>query len=75
MRPVAIAPTLAPRMPMYPPGAPGLGQQLFYGQAPPAIIPPQVQTVWLTFICLSLFLSFSACFPHRSFYEHILFTG
>jgi polyadenylate-binding protein len=41
MRPVAIAPTLAPRMPMYPPGAPGLGQQLFYGQAPPAIIPPQ----------------------------------
>jgi len=41
MRPVAMAPTLAPRMPMYPPGAPGLGQQLFYGQAPPAIIPPQ----------------------------------
>ncbi|XP_058222085.1 polyadenylate-binding protein 8-like [Rhododendron vialii] len=40
MRPVAMAPTLAPRMPMYPPGAPGLGQQLFYGQAPPAIIPP-----------------------------------
>ncbi|XP_059636834.1 polyadenylate-binding protein 2-like [Cornus florida] len=41
MRPVAIAPSIAPRMPMYPPGAPGLGQQLFYGQAPPAIIPPQ----------------------------------
>ncbi|KAH7847852.1 hypothetical protein Vadar_030923 [Vaccinium darrowii] len=41
MRPVAMAPTLAPRMPIYPPGAPGLGQQLFYGQAPPAIIPPQ----------------------------------
>ncbi|KAK9270509.1 hypothetical protein L1049_026090 [Liquidambar formosana] len=41
MRPVAMAPAVAPRMPMYPPGAPGLGQQLFYGQAPPAIIPPQ----------------------------------
>ncbi|GMP45329.1 hypothetical protein CsSME_00013889 [Camellia sinensis var. sinensis] len=41
MRPVAMAPSIAPRMPMYPPGAPGLGQQLFYGQAPPAIIPPQ----------------------------------
>uniref|UniRef100_A0A5B7AVH5 Polyadenylate-binding protein n=1 Tax=Davidia involucrata TaxID=16924 RepID=A0A5B7AVH5_DAVIN len=41
MRPVAMAPSIAPRMPMYPPGAPGLGQQLFYGQGPPAIIPPQ----------------------------------
>ncbi|KAL6982926.1 Polyadenylate-binding protein 8 [Sarracenia purpurea var. burkii] len=41
MRPVAMAPSLAPRMPMYSPGAPGLGQQLFYGQAPPAILPPQ----------------------------------
>lgn len=41
MRPVPMAPSVAPRMPMYPPGAPGLGQQLFYGQGPPAIIPPQ----------------------------------
>ncbi|KAK3231340.1 hypothetical protein Dsin_003221 [Dipteronia sinensis] len=41
MRPVAIAPSVAPRMPMYPPGAPGLGQQFMYGQGPPAIIPPQ----------------------------------
>lgn len=42
MRPVAMAPSMmAPRMPMYPPGAPGMGQQLFYGQAPPAMIPPQ----------------------------------
>ncbi|TQE10688.1 hypothetical protein C1H46_003591 [Malus baccata] len=42
MRPVAMAPSVAPRgMPMYPPGAPGLGQQFMYGQAPPAIIPPQ----------------------------------
>jgi polyadenylate-binding protein len=41
MRPVAMAPSVGPRMPMYPPGGLGLGQQVFYGQAPPAIIPPQ----------------------------------
>ncbi|XVE49224.1 hypothetical protein DITRI_Ditri01bG0065300 [Diplodiscus trichospermus] len=41
MRPVAMTPSVAPRMPMYPPGGPGLGQQIFYGQAPPAIFPPQ----------------------------------
>ncbi|KAK4490379.1 hypothetical protein RD792_001055 [Penstemon davidsonii] len=41
MRPVAMPQPLAPRMPMYPPGATGIGQQLFYGQAPPAMIPPQ----------------------------------
>lgn len=38
-----MAPSMmAPRMPMFPPGAPGIGQQLFYGQPPPAIISPQV---------------------------------
>ncbi|XP_047324926.1 polyadenylate-binding protein 2-like [Impatiens glandulifera] len=42
MRPIAIAPSVVgPRMPIYPPGGPGLGQQIFYGQAPPAMIPPQ----------------------------------
>ncbi|GKU98919.1 hypothetical protein SLEP1_g11854 [Rubroshorea leprosula] len=41
MRPAAMAAAVAPRMPIYPPGAPGLGQQIFYGQGPPAIIPPQ----------------------------------
>ncbi|KAF5444899.1 hypothetical protein F2P56_033991 [Juglans regia] len=41
MRPVAMAPSVAPRMPIYPPGAPGLGQQFLYGQAPSAMIPPQ----------------------------------
>ncbi|CAK9135346.1 unnamed protein product [Ilex paraguariensis] len=41
MRPVAMSPSMAPRMPMYPPGAPGVGQHVFYGQGPPAIIPPQ----------------------------------
>lgn len=41
MRPVAIAASVGPRMPMYPPGGPGLGQQIFYGQGPPALIPPQ----------------------------------
>lgn len=40
MRPVTMGPTMAPRMPMYPPGAP-IGQQLFYGQPPPALMPPQ----------------------------------
>jgi polyadenylate-binding protein len=41
MRPIAMAPSVAPRMPMYPPGGPGIGQQIFYGQPPPAFIPPQ----------------------------------
>ncbi|KAK1276178.1 Polyadenylate-binding protein 2 [Acorus gramineus] len=41
MRPFAMAPTVAPRMPMYPPGSPGLAQQMFYGQGPPAMIPAQ----------------------------------
>lgn len=47
-----MAPSVAPRMPMYPPGAPGIGQQLFYGQGPPAIIPPQV----IILILVSIFL-------------------
>lgn len=38
-----MGPTVAPRMPLYPPGGPGLGQQIFYGQPPPAIMPPQVK--------------------------------
>jgi len=42
MRPVSMPPSVAPRMPMYPPGGPGMGQQIFYGQGPPAIIPSQV---------------------------------
>ncbi|XP_042389951.1 polyadenylate-binding protein 2-like isoform X1 [Zingiber officinale] len=41
VRPVAMTPTVGQRVPMYPPGAPGLGQQIFYGQAPPALMPPQ----------------------------------
>ncbi|XP_027112531.2 polyadenylate-binding protein 2-like isoform X1 [Coffea eugenioides] len=41
LRPIAMGPSVAPRMPMYPPGGPGLGQQIFYGQPPPAIMPPQ----------------------------------
>ena len=44
MRPIAMAPAVAPRMPMYPPGGPGLGQHIFYGQAQPTFIPPQVIT-------------------------------
>ncbi|KAG5230869.1 polyadenylate-binding protein [Salix suchowensis] len=41
LRPVAMAPPVASRMPMYPPNAPGLGQQFLYGQGPPAMMPPQ----------------------------------
>ncbi|XP_072952751.1 polyadenylate-binding protein 2-like isoform X2 [Typha angustifolia] len=41
MRPIAMTPAVAPRVPMYPPGPPGLGQQVFYGQAPPTLMPPQ----------------------------------
>lgn len=44
-----MAPPVGPRMPIYPPAAPGLGQQLFYGQGPPAILPPQV-------LCLDYYL-------------------
>lgn len=41
MRPMVMPPSVAPRMPMYPPGVPGVGQQLFYGQPPPAFVNPQ----------------------------------
>ncbi|RZC04020.1 Polyadenylate-binding protein 8 isoform B [Glycine soja] len=41
MRPVGMPPSVGPRVPMYPPGGPGIGQQLFYSQGPPAIIPSQ----------------------------------
>uniref|UniRef100_M4DFE7 PABP n=1 Tax=Brassica campestris TaxID=3711 RepID=M4DFE7_BRACM len=41
MRPGAMPPSVGPRMQMYPPGGPGIGQQVFYGQAPPPMIPSQ----------------------------------
>ncbi|KAJ0744167.1 hypothetical protein HanPI659440_Chr10g0384511 [Helianthus annuus] len=41
MRPIAMGPAGAPRMPMFPPGGHSLGQQMFYGQAQPTFIPPQ----------------------------------
>ncbi|KAK7268841.1 hypothetical protein RIF29_21550 [Crotalaria pallida] len=40
MRPLAIAPSVAPRVAI--PGGTGIGQQTFYGQGPPAIIPSQM---------------------------------
>nr|WDD38965.1 polyadenylate-binding protein 2 [Fagopyrum tataricum] len=40
LRPVAMTPSVTPRLPMFPPGAPGMGQQIFYGQPPP-MMPPQ----------------------------------
>ncbi|XP_033130560.1 polyadenylate-binding protein 2 isoform X2 [Brassica rapa] len=45
MRPGAMPPSVGPRMQMYPPGGPGIGQQVFYGQAPPPMIPSQQQMV------------------------------
>ncbi|KAJ4896992.1 Polyadenylate-binding protein 2 [Raphanus sativus] len=41
MRPMGMPPGVGPRMQMYPPGGPGIGQQVFYGQGPPALIPQQ----------------------------------
>lgn len=41
-RPVAVPPSMAPQMPIYPPGAANFGQQIFYGQGPVAINPSQV---------------------------------
>ncbi|CAL9223001.1 unnamed protein product [Arabidopsis halleri] len=41
MRPVAMQPPVGPRMPIYPPGGPGIGQPMFYGQAPPTMISSQ----------------------------------
>ncbi|XP_074557211.1 polyadenylate-binding protein 2-like [Curcuma longa] len=39
IRPAAMQASVAPRVPLYPPGTPGLGQPLFYGQPPPALVP------------------------------------
>lgn len=55
MRPVAMAPSVGPRMPMFPPGVPGVGQQLFYGQPPPAFINPQVHAHYYDICCLVYF--------------------
>ncbi|XP_042470708.1 polyadenylate-binding protein 2-like isoform X1 [Zingiber officinale] len=41
VRPVTMIPNVGPRVPIYPPGAPGMGQQIFYGQTPPTLVPPQ----------------------------------
>lgn len=38
--------SIAPHMPMYPPGAAGIGQQFLYGQPP--IIPQVIQKLLLT---------------------------
>ena len=53
MRPVTMAPSVGPRMPMFPPG-PGLGQQFLYGQGPPAIMPPQVDLLIYSFMVVLL---------------------
>ncbi|KAE8694043.1 Polyadenylate-binding protein 8 [Hibiscus syriacus] len=42
MHPTAMGPVVVPWMPMYTAGTPHFDQQLFYGQGPHAIIPPQM---------------------------------
>jgi hypothetical protein len=45
---------IAPRMPFYPPGVPGMGQQIMYGQAPPAFISQVItQKLLILFVTLS----------------------
>jgi len=39
--PVGMTPTVVTSMPMYPPVAPSLGQQIFYGQGHTQLLPPQ----------------------------------
>eukprot|EP00252_Welwitschia_mirabilis_P009094 TRINITY_DN213_c0_g2_i1.p1 TRINITY_DN213_c0_g2~~TRINITY_DN213_c0_g2_i1.p1 ORF type:complete len:660 (+),score=152.29 TRINITY_DN213_c0_g2_i1:400-2379(+) len=39
--PVGMTPPMPARMPVYPPGGPALSQQMFYGQGPPQLMPPQ----------------------------------
>ncbi|CAM6125515.1 unnamed protein product [Calypogeia fissa] len=39
--PVGVGPAVPTSVPMYHPGVPGIGQQIFYGQPPPGLIPPQ----------------------------------
>uniref|UniRef100_A0A7N0RHY6 Polyadenylate-binding protein n=1 Tax=Kalanchoe fedtschenkoi TaxID=63787 RepID=A0A7N0RHY6_KALFE len=41
MRPVSMSPPYLPRMPIFHPGAPGMAQPIYCGQAPPTMIPPQ----------------------------------
>lgn len=64
MRP--MPPSVGPRMPMYPPGGPGIGQQVFYGQAPPAMIPGQVDfsLLLLAFSHSHIITSFQLIFEH-----------
>ncbi|URE38767.1 Polyadenylate-binding protein [Musa troglodytarum] len=69
VRPVAMGPgpSVGPRVPMYPPGAPGLGQQIFYGQPPPTLFPPQISATahpWST-ACRSTYAKFSAALVQK----------
>lgn len=38
--------SVTPRMPMFTPGSPGPGQQIFYGHAGPSIISPMVNYIF-----------------------------
>lgn len=72
MRPPAMVAPVNPRMPMYPTGAPGLGQQIFYGQGPPAIIPPQV--IFLVFLVFLLSFLVLLLLHIVLFFSSLLFT-
>lgn len=65
VRPVAMVPTAGTRFPMYPPGAPGVGQHIFYGQAPPGLIPPQVTIILL--LCTLIYLFFQSTVLTKKF--------
>eukprot|EP00850_Spirogloea_muscicola_P005984 SM000028S10078 [mRNA] locus=s28:200844:204900:- [translate_table: standard] len=41
LTPMGVSAGVPGNMPMYHPAAPGMGQQIFYGQPPPGLIPPQ----------------------------------
>ncbi|GAB2291682.1 poly(A) binding protein Pab2 [Dionaea muscipula] len=41
MHPTAMPPSVGPQLPIYSTGSPGLGQQMYYGQGPSLVVPPQ----------------------------------
>ncbi|PKA63556.1 Polyadenylate-binding protein 2 [Apostasia shenzhenica] len=48
MRPLMMPTSVGSRMPAFGPSAPGMGQQMFLGQAPPTLIPPQLRFDFLS---------------------------
>ena len=42
-----MAQAMPTRLPIYPPGGPGLSQSMFYGQGAPTLMPPQVNMIYI----------------------------